>query len=131
MQDPARKRESEERTAFQMRLTIDGVMTMGLKLKKSDLLVYALIFSITQNGDTVFFGGQSLISKVTGVGLSSVKTSLKKLTDDGLLSKRYRGPTNNSFCDYWVNMEQYTKAREELERKLGKNEFGAYEENQD
>lgn len=69
-------------------IVIQGWMVNELKLKGNDLLIYALIFGFSQDGDTEFRGTIKYICASVRVAKNTAIRSLDKLVDLGLITKR-------------------------------------------
>ena len=65
--------------------TIHSFMTRGLRLKGSALVVYAVIYAFSRDGEGYYYGTLDFLCENTGLGLSSVKNALRSLVNDGLL----------------------------------------------
>lgn len=84
-------------------ITIQGWMVSKLGLKGTELLLFALIFSFSQDGESTFKGSISYMTKWTGCSYRSVWDSLSSLIDKGYISKDSFVSKNGSRCEYWVN----------------------------
>lgn len=84
--------------------TIHAWMATKLKLSGNELLLYALIFTFSQDGKSEFFGSRSYISDFINASKRTVDGVLTSLQEKGLIKKRVQvtnGVTNNfySVCD--------------------------------
>lgn len=68
-------------------IAIQGWMRTQLNLKGNELLIYALIYGFSQDGESRFKGSRKYIADWCGCSLSTVDKSLKSLVDKGLLAK--------------------------------------------
>lgn len=68
-------------------VTIQGWMTIDLGLKGNELLVYALIYSFSKDGETEFYGNRRYISKWFNMVNTTVDNTLKSLMAKGLIIK--------------------------------------------
>ena len=75
-------------------VTIHGWMISRLGLSGTDLLVYAIIYGFSQDGESVFYGSRSYLTEWTKTSLSSVKRSLKTLLVMGLIEQVYHSVDN-------------------------------------
>lgn len=81
-------------------LVILGWMRSRLGLSGNDLLVYALVYGMTQEESAWFFGGASYIVKWTGTSTKTVYSTLKGLVERGLLLKREVEENRVRRCQY-------------------------------
>ena len=72
---------------------VQGWMRNRLHLKGNDLIVYALIYSFSQDGESEFKGSISYITDFTGAHKNTVIRTLDKLEADGLIEKIDRNTT--------------------------------------
>ena len=84
--------------------TIHAWMATKLKLSGNELLLYALIFTFSQDGKSEFFGSRSYLSDFINASKRTVDGVLTILQEKGLIKKRVQvtnGVTNNfySVCD--------------------------------
>lgn len=84
--------------------TIHAWMATKLKLSGNELLLYALIFTFSQDGKSEFFGSRSYLSDFINSSKRTVDGVLTSLQEKGLIKKRVQvtnGVTNNfySVCD--------------------------------
>lgn len=68
-------------------VVIQSWMCTELELKGIDLLVYALIYGFSQDGESCYRGSRTYISKCFNISISSVDYSLKNLINKGLIEK--------------------------------------------
>lgn len=68
-------------------ITIQGWMRTKLNLKGNELLIYALIYGFSQDGESRFKGSRKYIADWCGCSLDTVDRSLSSLVDKGLLAK--------------------------------------------
>ena len=66
---------------------IHGWMLNHLKLKGTQLQIYALIYGFSQDGESNFSGSLSYLCEFTGVSKPTVIKDLKELQEKGLISK--------------------------------------------
>ncbi len=62
----------------------------ALGLSASELLVYAIIFSYSLGKEEMFYGSLDYIAERTGVARRTVNSAVKKLMEEGLISRRER-----------------------------------------
>lgn len=68
-------------------VVIFGWMTNELNLKGNDLLVYALIYGISQDGKSKFSAGRNYIADTFNISLPTVDKALQNLIDKNLIIK--------------------------------------------
>lgn len=68
-------------------IAIQGWMRTKLNLKGNELLIYALIYGFSQDGNSSFKGGRKYIADWCGCSLDTVDRSLGSLINKGLLAK--------------------------------------------
>lgn len=68
-------------------VAIQGWMVNDLHLSGSELIIYALIYGFSQDGESWFSGSSSYVGAWCGISRQSASANLKKLTDDKLLEK--------------------------------------------
>lgn len=81
-------------------ITILGWMVSVLGLKGNNLLIYAIIYGFSQSQDMSYSGGRQYLAEWTNSTVQGVSKCLKKLTDDGLLTKKEKIINNIKFCEY-------------------------------
>ena len=72
-------------------VTIQGWMCNELELKGNELLVYALIYGFSQDGESSFFGGRKYIAETFNISLPTVDKALQSLLDKGYIIKHISG----------------------------------------
>ena len=66
-------------------ITIQGWMRTELNLSGNDLLVYAIIYGITQDEESEFYGSQEYMAEWCGCTTRSIRNALDSLLTKGLL----------------------------------------------
>ncbi len=66
--------------------TIHTFMTRDLGLRSSALIVYAIIYAFSYDGKGMFYGSFDFLAEKGGIGLTTAKTSVKRLVEDNLIS---------------------------------------------
>jgi biotin operon repressor len=66
-------------------INIQGWMINELKLKGNELILYALIFGFSQDGQSKFYGSTRYIESALGISRISVMTLLNKLKQKGYI----------------------------------------------
>lgn len=68
-------------------IAIQGWMRTQLNLKGNELIIYALIYGFSQDGNSSFKGSRKYIADWCGCSLNTVDRALGSLVDKGLLAK--------------------------------------------
>ena len=68
-------------------IIVAGFMINELHLTGNDLLVYALIYGFSQDGETLYTGGRGYISKTLDISTRTVSRILDNLETAGLIEK--------------------------------------------
>lgn len=92
-------------------ITIQGFMVNQLGLKGNDLLIYALIYGFSQDGQSMFFGSRNYIAKWFNISLPTVDKALDNLITLGLIEKHQEIINGVKFNRYRVN---FTGSKETL-----------------
>ena len=87
-------------------ITIPAMLRMDYGLVGTELLVAAIIYGFSQDGETEFTGTLDYIAEWTGQTKINTCRVLARLVDKGVLSKYdYRLPGNAKRCTYIVNLD--------------------------
>ena len=96
---------------------IQGWMCNELELKGNDLLIYALIYGFSQDGESVFSGSREYIANTFNISRPTVDKALNNLLSKGLITK-YESEdsvTPNSYAvDNQVVKKLYMGSKETL-----------------
>ena len=84
-------------------VVLHGWFITDLKLKGNELLVYAIIYGFSQDGENKFEGGLRYLQDWTCSSKSTVMRSLKALEDKKLLIKEEETRGGIKFCKYSTN----------------------------
>lgn len=77
-------------------IAIQGWMRTRLNLKGNELLIYALVYGFSQDGQSRFTGSRKYIAEWCGCSLDTVDRSLSSLVGKGLLAKYPHTDQNGS-----------------------------------
>ena len=81
---------------------VQGWMRNRLQLKGNDLIVYALVYSFSQDGESEFKGSLQYLTEFTGVSRRTIERTLDGLETRGLIKRTERnastGLTNSYKC---------------------------------
>lgn len=82
--------------------TIFGWMIHKLGLKDAKLIVYAIVYSFSQDGENEFYGGRKYMAEASARSLATIDRMLVELENDGLIKKAERENDGVSHCRYTV-----------------------------
>lgn len=83
-----------------------GWMVNELKLKSTDLDVYAIIYGFCQDEESEYSGSIKYLAQTTGCSERTIMRSLNKLTDNGFLLKGYVIKNNGRYSSYKINFQK-------------------------
>ena len=83
-------------------ITIQGFMIVDLGLSGNELIMYALIYGFSQNGEAHFHGSLNYITTAINVTKANAKKILDRLVEKGLIKKRDVVIGGVKYCDYKV-----------------------------
>ena len=86
-------------------ISVQGWMVNQLRLKGNDLLIYAIIYGFTQDGEQWFEGGRQYLASWCNSTKAGVQQNLKRLVEKGLILKKESFINNVKFCKYQVNFD--------------------------
>ena len=86
-------------------LKIWGFMLTDLKLEKTELLVYAVIFAMHKNYCDCFMGSKEFLQGWTNSGKSTVESALRSLEKKMLIKKELRQIGQMKKAVYFINTE--------------------------
>jgi predicted transcriptional regulator len=95
----------EKKDISQGYIKIQGWMVSKLELKSNDLLVYALIFGFSQDGESRFTGSIDYICTWLNCSRPTASASLSYLTEKNLIIKNVINMSGVTFNHYHVNIE--------------------------
>lgn len=87
---------------------IQSWMVSFLKLSGLDLLVYAIIYGYSQDGDSEFFGSLNYLAEMTGSTKRGVIKSLQSLTAKEYIIRRELTISNIKHVRYKVNIKAFS-----------------------
>lgn len=85
-------------------INIQGWMVTDLKLKGNDLLIYAIIYGFTQDGEQWFEGSRQYLAEWCNSTKQGVSKNLNSLVGKGYLLKEDKVINNVKFCKYKANL---------------------------
>lgn len=86
-------------------ITILDFMVTDLKLKGNELIVFALIYGFSQNGESEFKGSLTYIQERTNLTRPTVVDVLAKLVDKSYIAKKEEFRNNTKICSYATSKE--------------------------
>jgi len=86
-------------------IVIQGWMVNKLKLSGNELMVYAVIYGFSQDGESKYEGSGKYIADSLNISKRQIFTILDNLVQKGLINKTERFERNLKFCDYSVSPE--------------------------
>ena len=102
--DKNRKSETLDLVDDEGFITIRGFMRTRLRLEKTELIVYAIIYGFHSSGHT-FKGSVRFLCEWSGSGRSAVKAALASLVEKGYIIKHSQTLNNITHVEYTVNEE--------------------------
>lgn len=79
---------------------IQAFMVKDLHLKGNELIVYAVIFGYTQDGEHWYYGTKGNLAEWCGASKGTVLNCLQSLVDKGLVERREREDHGHVFVEY-------------------------------
>lgn len=104
------EREISEKVEDSQFFVCWGFMRRRLKLEKTELLVYAIIYGFYRSGCD-FKGGVRYLTEWTGNGATAVKSALSSLLKKGYIRKRLNVIGGVTYAEYSIE----TKAIADIE----------------
>ena len=81
-------------------IVIQGWMVKDLALKNNELLIYAIIYGFSQDGDNKFTGTLQYLADWTGSTKQGVSKNLKSLLEKNLIIKYEKSINGVKVCEY-------------------------------
>lgn len=95
--------------------TVLGWMLNVLELKGNELIIFAIIYSFSQDGESEFTGSLSYMQKFANIkAQNTVVSVLKSLQEKEMIMKREYVKGNVRRCAYKVNLEYIERCKGEL-----------------
>lgn len=86
--------------------TIFGWMIHRLGLKDAKLIIYAIVYSFSQDGENEFYGGRKYMAEASARSLPTIDRILVELEKEGLIKKMERENDGVSHCRYSVFIDE-------------------------
>ena len=114
-------------------INIQYWMVSKLNLKGNELLLYAIIYGFSQDGNSVFSGSSSYLESWLNTSKQTVFNTLKSLVEKGLIIKMDKIVNGVKLCDYKINFdmlncENHPQKKEEQPIKRNRFEKPSVEE---
>lgn len=84
-------------------ITIQGWMITDLNLKGNDLLVYAIIYGFSQDGESKFSGSRQYLADWCNCSVRSIQNILNDLVKKEYIAKYEEFKNNVKYCSYATN----------------------------
>lgn len=104
-------------------VAIQGWMLNKLNLKGNELIVYAVIYGFSQDGESRFTGSRRYLAEWCGCTLKTVDNALSSLVAKGLIAKHDKTVNGVHLCDYSITQvgENLQQGTVEITQGVGKN----------
>ena len=83
-------------------IVIQGFMINELGLKGNELIIYAIIYGFSQDGENKYTGSLNYLANWTNSTKQGVLKSLKSLLDKGYIIKEEKYINGVKFCEYYT-----------------------------
>lgn len=84
---------------------IFGWMCNGLNLSGNELLIYAVIYGFSQDGESRFYGGRGFLSRTLNISKPTVDKALKALVDKGFIHRVETERNGVVFHEYSADLQ--------------------------
>lgn len=108
-------------------IVIQSWMISDLNLSGNDLLVYAIIYGFSQDGESKFTGSLQYLANWCNATKAGIQKNLKNLVDAGLIIKYESFKNNIKFCEY--SCTPYNKVAHPMQQSCINNIEDNIEEN--
>lgn len=95
--------EKESNKEIEKYFTVHQFMIKELKLKNNQLMIYALIYGFSRNGDGCWHGSLDSLTDYVGITVQGAIKVLKALESKGLINKKVIYKDNVKRCEYTAN----------------------------
>lgn len=99
-------------------VTIMDWMVRSLKLKSNELIIYAVIHSFSQDGESMFYGSWNYLMGWTSLSRQGVANILNSLTGKGFIVKQdipANSKNTSHYCKYYTT---FSRLPEEEQLKI-------------
>ena len=100
-------------------INIQGWMISRLGLSGASLIIYAIIYSFSQDGENEYKGSRQYLADWCNCSISGVKKCLKQLQDSGLIEQSYHSE-DNLHVYYRANLERVSQSVQGHGHKVSK-----------
>ena len=98
-------------------INIQAWMITELGLTGNDLIIYAVIYGFSQDGDSIFMGNRAYLAEWCNASIATVKRSLKYLRERGLIEQVHHSKDNME-----VYYKAYLNPRVKMTLPMGQND---------
>lgn len=102
-------------------ITIQEWMISELNLKGYELLVYAIIYGFSQDGESRYHGSLSYLGKWLQTSDQTLLNSLKSLYSKGLIQKQENYKGNRKYVEYWATEDRSKNLSADAKKTLADN----------
>lgn len=100
-------------------INIQGWMVTKLKLKGNALLIYAIIYGFSQDGESLYTGTQGYLAEWISSSKETVRKTLNDLVEKNYVIKIVEDISNVQFYRYKVNAEYVNMPLEDSDNLSG------------
>lgn len=105
-----RKSETNEMVDDENFIVCWGFMRREMKLEKTELMVYAVIYGMYRTGE-MYDGTVGYLSQWTGSGITAVRTALASLLKKEYITKKVTKFHNRDCVEYGINISKLPKIK--------------------
>ncbi len=84
---------------------IFGWMCNGLKLNSNELLVYAVVYGFSQDGESRFYGGRGFLARTLNISKPTVDKALSSLCEKGFIHRIETERNGVKFHEYFADLQ--------------------------
>ncbi len=97
-------------------VNIQGWMVTELGLKGNNLMIYAIIYGMSQDGKGRYTGGLKYLAEWTNSSKRGVMKNLAFLCENGYIAKEEKVINNIKFCEYYVPLQEKDAETEMIDK---------------
>lgn len=88
---------------------IFGWMCNGLKLSSNELLVYAVVYGFSQDGESRYYGGRGFLARTLNISKPTVDKALSSLCEKGFIHRIETERNGVKFHEYFADLQVVKK----------------------